>query len=92
MGAKPSFLLKSIAQIDSKTKYENFWPAEMQENNSVKNKVPPSICMKFWSRNNLDKLDWLTPQDLYEIHKLVGTIFKLFDSLPIMFMMTLRPV
>ena len=41
---------------------------------------------------NLDKLDWLTSQDLYEIHKLVGTIFKLFDSLPIMFMMTLRPV
>ena len=24
-----------------------------------------SIFMKFWSRNNLNKLDWLTPQDVY---------------------------
>ena len=30
-----------------------------------KHKVITSIFMPFWRRNNLDKLDWLTPQDIY---------------------------
>ena len=29
-----------------------------------KSKVIPPILMQFWSRIYLDKLDWLTPQDL----------------------------
>ena len=30
-----------------------------------KNKVQPSIFMNLWSRNHLNKFDWLTPQELY---------------------------
>ena len=33
----------------------------------------PSIFMKFWSRNNLEELDWLTAQDVYYL-----AIFCLF--------------
>ena len=47
--------------------YEKFWLAEMRRNDFVKNKVQPSIFMNLWSRNHLNKLDWLTPQDLYYI-------------------------
>ena len=45
-----------------------FWgPAETRGNQKIKIKVIPSIFMKFWSRNNLDKLDRLTPQDVYKV-------------------------
>ena len=30
-------------------------------------KVAPSIFMQFWSRSHFDKLDWMTPQDIYYI-------------------------
>ena len=40
-------------------------PAKTQGNNFEKtNKVGPLIFMKFWSRNNMDNLDWLTPKDV----------------------------
>ena len=32
-----------------------------------KNDVVPSVFMKFWSRKNLDQLDWLTPYDIYYV-------------------------
>ena len=42
-----------------------FWgPAETRGDKENKNNVVPLIFMKFWSRNNLDKLDRLTPQDV----------------------------
>ena len=42
-----------------------FWdPAKNQGVIWKRYKVVPSILMKLWSRNNLDKLDWLTPQDI----------------------------
>ena len=40
-----------------------FWgPEETRVNQNIKIKVIPSIFKKFWSRNNLDKLDQLNPQ------------------------------
>ena len=35
--------------------------------------------MKFWSRNNLDKLDWLISQDLYFLHfYLLGSSYNMY--------------
>ena len=43
-------------------------PSNNQNNDfEKKNKVVPSKFMKFQSRKNLNKLDWLTPQDVYYI-------------------------
>ena len=32
-----------------------------------KNDAVPLIFMKFLGRNNLDQLDWLTPQEIYQV-------------------------
>ena len=53
-----------------------FWgPIETQGDKENKNKVVTLIFMKFWSRNNLDKLDRLTPKDNY--HK--GGSYNMYD-------------
>ena len=48
----------------------NFWgfwgPATSGGDKKNKTKVVPSIFIKFWSRNNLDQLDPLTPYDVYK--------------------------
>ena len=44
---------------------QGFWgPAEIRGDKGNKTNVIPLIFMKIWSRNNLDKLDRLTPQDV----------------------------
>ena len=41
-----------------------FGPAEMRGRDFEENKVFPSTFMQFWRSCNLNKLDWLTPQDV----------------------------
>ena len=40
-------------------------PAEMRGNDLEETKVVPLIFKQFWSRSHLNKLDRLTPQDVY---------------------------
>ena len=44
----------------------------MRGNYFEENKVVPSIFMQFRSRNHMNKLDSLTPQDVYKIHMYLG--------------------
>ena len=45
-----------------------FWgPAEMTGNTFEQKKIVPLIFTQFWSRSHLNKLDRLTPQDVYFI-------------------------
>ena len=58
-----------------------FWgPATSRGDKRNKTKVFPSILMKFWSRNNLNQLDWLTPQDIYCVVCYIRKEAPLHDS------------
>ena len=63
---KKSLSLNSKGCTNNTTLCCCFWgPAEMLGHDFDKNKVLLSIFLKFYSRNNLNKFDWLTSQDLY---------------------------
>ena len=53
----------------------DFWgPAEMRGNDFEENKVVLLIFTKFWCRSHLNKLDRLTPQDVYCILTLIKAV------------------
>ena len=55
----------------------------MREKGFEENKVVPSIFKQFWSRNHLNKLDQLTPQDIYysaDAWKSVDKVMKKYSD------------
>ena len=59
------FCQKNLYLIFEAVNVRGFWGLALNggdEKNKIN--VVPSIFMKFWNRNNLDKLDRLTQQDV----------------------------
>ena len=52
----------------------------MRGNDFEVNKVVPLIFKQFWSRSDLNKLDWLTPQDVYYIVYLLYTRYYILNK------------
>ena len=68
----PLFLTRNL-NLWSKIFIFNFWSSQclrllrpcIKWRGQKKITIIPSIFMKFWSRNNLVQLDWLTLKDIY---------------------------
>ena len=57
---------KDKALIFEAVNFWGFWgPEAMRGNNFKEKKVVPLIFTQFWIRSHLNKLDRLTPQDVY---------------------------